>query len=179
MRFFKDIWLRVTSERKSQVIAVVVLGCILWLVFGDSGRRNRLPPQQREVNVGANDPKEQWQDLIERFDTQLTQLKSMTGSQQKEIDDIKKSMQDYEATTAEIFKKVLERLAEVQNANSNGGNGAGGDQTDIGNTELASMSPMNWNPLLHLNRLKFVLPANRPLENLHSSDLETRYVSNS
>lgn len=140
MSLVKDIWLRVTSERKSQVIAVVVVGSLIWLVFGDSGKR-RIPPPQQQVSVGANNPREQWEDLVERFDVQLTQMKSAQGSQAKELEDMKKSMQDYEATTAEIFKKVLERLNEVQNAQSQVGSSAPGDGTDVGSAELASVSP--------------------------------------
>jgi conjugal transfer pilus assembly protein TraB len=67
-----------------------------------------------EPVASHNDPNERWTDLIERFNGQLNQLTTQSASLREDLDSQKKAMQEYEATTAEIFKKILERLAEVQ-----------------------------------------------------------------
>jgi hypothetical protein len=70
--------------------------------------------QQPQVDVGQNDPKEGADDLIQRFNGHLNQLTVQTNALREEVDANRKAMQDYEQTTAEIFKKIIERLSEVQ-----------------------------------------------------------------
>jgi hypothetical protein len=113
----KDFGLRLKSERKTQVVTGVVLLALVWLCFGDSPPRRR-PREPKAVQVGANDPNERWTDLVERFNGQLNQLTQQSNAMREDIDSQKKAMQEYEATTAEIFKKILERLAEVQTSSA-------------------------------------------------------------
>jgi hypothetical protein len=147
----KDLWLRLQSDRKTQVIAGVILavGIFLYVAETPSRRRNRKPAPPPEV--GANDPNERTGDLVARFTGQLAQLTQQSQSMRDDIDNQRKALKDYEATTAEIFKKILERLAEVQSSNQHGGSAAApvavGDQTVEGlaaaaSDELESLSPV-------------------------------------
>jgi hypothetical protein len=119
-QFLRDLPLRLKSDRKTQLIAVVVLGCVMYLALAPQAPR-RMPKQKQKVEADAshNDPNERWTDLIERFNGQLNQLTTQSASLREDLEFQKKAMQDYEATTAEIFKKILERLAEVQNNSNN------------------------------------------------------------
>jgi len=119
-QFLRDLPLRLKSDRKTQLIAVVVLGCVMYLALAPQAPR-RMPKQKQKVEADAshNDPNERWTDLIERFNGQLNQLTTQSASLREDLEFQKKAMQDYEATTAEIFKKILERLAEVQNNANN------------------------------------------------------------
>jgi hypothetical protein len=116
-QFVKDLGLRLRSDRKTQVISGLVVMCLLWLIMGDNSPRRRMR-QQAPVDVGQNDPKEQTDDLIQRFNGHLNQLTVQTNALREEVDANRKAMQDYEQTTAEIFKKIIERLAEVQTVNT-------------------------------------------------------------
>ncbi len=142
-QILKDFMLRLRSDRKTQVITGVVGIAILFLIFGESGgARRRQKGDLKQVNVGANDPNERWTDLVERFNGQLNSLTQNTNALRQDVDTQKKAMQEYEATTAEIFKKILERLAELQNSTSTaGGNTAPRDLGDITGPGLASADP--------------------------------------
>jgi len=145
----KDYAQNIRRDRKTQVVTALAVIALIYLVFGDGGRVRR-PRETKPVQVGANDPNERWQDLIERFNGQLNQLSAQTNANRQDLDSLKKSMQDYEATTAEIFKKILERLAEVQNAAGGGSGGlnprtlddvAGAGIDATGPDELESLTP--------------------------------------
>jgi len=116
-QLFRDLKERLKGERKTQVIAGIVGLCVLWLLLGDAGPRRAPVKPTKPVSSGPNEPSEQWKDLIERFNGELKQMSNVTAQNQEKIAALEKSMGDYEATTAEIFKKILERLAEVQNSN--------------------------------------------------------------
>jgi len=129
-QFLRDLPIRLKSDRKTQLIAVVVLGCVMYLALAPQAPR-RMPKQKQKVEADAshNDPNERWTDLIERFNGQLNQLTTQSASLREDLEFQKKAMQDYEATTAEIFKKILERLAEVQNNSGNQSAPAGNPQS--------------------------------------------------
>ncbi|MFO0417657.1 MAG: TrbI/VirB10 family protein, partial [Pseudomonadota bacterium] len=102
------------SDRKTQIISVLALLAGGYMMFTDNTPVRRAAKPKPQVSVGANDPNERWKDLVERFNGQLNTLTNTTNALQEEVSNQKKAMQEYEATTAEIFKKILERLAEVQ-----------------------------------------------------------------
>lgn len=140
-QFIRDLPTRLRSERKTQFVAAIVLVCVLYLVFAD-GRPQRRVSTPKSNETALNAPDERWKDLIERFQGQLNQLTAVTNANREDIDNLKKSMQDYEATTAEIFKKILERLAEVQAmGNNNGQGGPVRSLSDIDGSDLANANP--------------------------------------
>ncbi|MEN9847132.1 MAG: hypothetical protein RIS36_2279 [Pseudomonadota bacterium] len=131
-QFFRDLPLRLKSDRKTQIMAVVVVGCVMYLALAPQAPRRMAKPKQKPDAVAShNDPNERWTDLIERFNGQLNQLTTQSAALREDLDTQKKAMQEYEATTAEIFKKILERLAEVQN-NSGGQPAPAGNPQSIG-----------------------------------------------
>jgi hypothetical protein len=118
-QFLKDLPIRLKSDRKYQLGAVALAGCIMYLALAPQAPRRQMKQRPKpEAEASHNDPNERWTDLIERFNGQLNQLTTQSAALREDLDTQKKAMQEYEATTAEIFKKILERLAEVQN---NGG----------------------------------------------------------
>ena len=128
VQIVKDFALRLKGDRKVQVITGLAVICILVLVFGEDGGR-RGPRQAPKVEVGANDQTEVWKDLIERFTGELNSVRTATTALREDVDQQKKAMQDYENATTEIFKKILERIAEMQSVNAN--TGMGGSPTTL------------------------------------------------
>ena len=115
-QFLKDLPMRLRSDRKTQVVAGLLVVGLMYLSFADNTpRRTRKPPKPKEEEV-LNDPNERWTDLIERFNGQLNQLTTQSNALRDDVDSQKKSMKEFEETTAEIFKKLLERMAELQNS---------------------------------------------------------------
>jgi conjugal transfer pilus assembly protein TraB len=114
LQLLRDLALKLRSDRKTQFIALCLLGAAAYMFVADGPVARRAAKPKPQVQVGANDPNERWTDLVQRFNGQLTQLQNTTGQLQEEVANQKKAMQEYEATTAEIFKKILERLEQVQ-----------------------------------------------------------------
>ena len=168
VQWIKDFALRVRSERKTQIISVLVMISLLWLFFGESAR-TRTPHQAKPVQVGANDPNERWQDLVERFNGQLNQVTAQTNQNREDIDGLKKSMQDYESTTAEIFKKMLERLAEVQSGIS-GANASANPRTldDVAGADLPADGAAELEPLGPVESIAAQPPAQPAVKKLVS-----------
>jgi len=113
---FKDLTLKLRYDRKTQVCAGLAVLAIAFVVFNDGNgnrrmRQNTKPPP----SVGVTDPDERWKDLVDRFTKNLTELNAKTDSLTEEMSRQKEDIKTMELTTSEIFKKILERLAEVQN----------------------------------------------------------------
>jgi hypothetical protein len=143
MQFIKDLPMRLKGDRKTWVFGGLILAAVMYLVFADSKPARRAARPKPEPQAVLNDPNERWTDLIERFNGQLSQLTTQSAALREDVDAQKKAMQEYEATTAEIFKKILERLAEVQNASSNqpAGNVAPQNINDISGQDLVGAAP--------------------------------------
>ena len=113
-QFLSDLPMRLKSDRKTQLIAVALIGCVLYLALAPSApRRGGRPKSKPEAVASHNDPNERWTDLIERFNGQLNQLTTQGAALREDLDAQKKQMQEFEATTAEIFKKVIDRLSNM------------------------------------------------------------------
>ncbi len=113
-QFLKDLGLKLKSDRKTQVIAGLALIAVVFLAFSENTPRRARAPRLTETSSGSGNVDERWVDLVARFDTQLKTQAQQLNTLQSEQENQRKMMQDLEATTAEIFKKVLERLAEIQ-----------------------------------------------------------------
>jgi conjugal transfer pilus assembly protein TraB len=143
-QFIKDFGLKLKRDRKTQVLTGLAVVCLGFLMFSDGGAGVRRAPKPKPpVQVGANDPDERWKDLVERFNKQLNDLTHTTNSLQEQVSGQEKAMKEYEATTAEIFKKILERLAEVQNTSSSQTvvNNGPQDLGDVSNPDVITTSP--------------------------------------
>jgi Bacterial conjugation TrbI-like protein len=137
-QFLRDFPELIRKDRKTQFIAGLAFIAVLFLFMSDSKPR-RTPRKPIEKETAFNSPDERWKDLLDRFQGDVNKLTAISNASREDIDNLKKSMQDYEATTAEIFKKILERLAEVQsmNASQNGGAGRPREIGDIAGDDLA------------------------------------------
>ena len=121
----KDFSLKVRSDRKTQVLTGLACLALVYLFFGETrtrGPRRQAPTPVQDVQ---NDPNERWVDLMQRFTADINKLTQASTRNQADLQELRKDMTEYEATTAEIFKKILERLQEVDQSRVSDG-GAGG-----------------------------------------------------
>lgn len=148
MQVVKDFALKLRSDRKTQVLSGLACLALMYLFLGESKVRGPRKPAPTPVQDVQNDPNERWTDLMERFGSEVRGLTQAANQNKQDILDLKKNMTEYEATTAEIFKKILERLQEVDTARMNeagrpGPTTLGGDDGTI----LAASAPSELVPL--------------------------------
>lgn len=116
----KDIGVMIKNDRKAKAIAGgVVAFVLLWfyLQSNEGKRTHRAVAQnkgQAQVGTGSMGSKEAYDDIIQRFNSELKDTQSAIQEIKQSNDETKKTIQDYEARSAEIFKKILERMSDVE-----------------------------------------------------------------
>ncbi|MBX7144676.1 MAG: hypothetical protein K1X79_09520 [Oligoflexia bacterium] len=126
-QWLEDFSLKVQKDRKTQVAlgAVVLLIVVFFLM--DNKKR---PPQPMnlyanqtapDVTSGKMSNEEAYEDIVQRFSADLSDIKQKTEQNAEENKEIRKNLLDYEQRTADIFKRVLERIQENE--------GSGGRRT--------------------------------------------------
>jgi hypothetical protein len=155
---FQDFILLIQNDRRyliGMVVAVVGLG---WAIV--SGNKPNTPRQTRvaqaqQVGTGSTAPTEVADDLLRAFKNEVDTLKSESKENRVQLEKTQKELNDMASQSAEIMKKMLERMVENENTTrsaiaatgTTGGtglagaediDGAGGDPSDPGQA-MASM----------------------------------------
>lgn len=121
----QDFVERLQKERKMQVI---VASCVLLVVlfFLLDKKPKQAQPQNvyvtqttSDVSSGKMSNEEAYEDIVQRFSADLSELKQKSDQTAQDNVEIKKNLFDYEQRTADIFKKILERIQETE-ANGSG-----------------------------------------------------------
>ena len=136
----QDLWMLLKKDRKTQVIAGLLLAAVLYLAMADGGPKRMTVKNQKDKKhgAGAMGSNEAWGDLVTRFSTDLEAIKSLTTENKTELSEVKAKNKETEERTAEILKRILERMAETENTvlNSNSG---GANNIDLGAMPGGSM----------------------------------------
>lgn len=122
-----DLQVLLKNDRKTQAIAVIGLLMVLFVMFYDDGRgRRQVSDNITPLNTGAGETTdyELSSDILTRFNTDLGRLEDTTIKNAKMIEDLSGNIAVYEDRTAQIFKKILERISEID-SNTNVGNASG------------------------------------------------------
>lgn len=113
MQKIKDIVLLVQKDRKVMAgIGFVILILFLWWMANRP--QIGLPSLYVPPGSGASANEDIYQDLITRFGTDLDSIKQDQGRIQKDLADQRARSEQFEERTAEIFKKLLERMGEME-----------------------------------------------------------------
>lgn len=111
----QDLVLLIQKSRKAQVFVAVGLCSILFLmVYGQQPKRRKFvkpPPKPQEENLVANSSAA---DVIEAFKVEVEELKSQSVRLQKESEQNKRVMDQFEDQVVSIFKKMLNRMTETE-----------------------------------------------------------------
>ena len=120
----RDLLLLLKQDRKAQVLAGVFLLLMIWGVFGDAKPRRyaNQPKPEVQVNSGANPADEAYRDLITRFAADLNVVKETTVRNAEKTAELRQNIEQYEERTAEIFKKIIERMADLEAGVANANN---------------------------------------------------------
>lgn len=115
----QDLILRLQRDRKTQAAAATI-GVVIMLFFIIDNKGNgggaRYTPQpvvidQSNVRPGGD---ESYNDLVERFSNDLGEIKVAVEKNTEDNRKLRKDLTEYEGRTAEIFKKILERIQETE-----------------------------------------------------------------
>jgi hypothetical protein len=123
----KDFSVRLKGERKIQVISGLVVISLLALFFMDNSpkrpRRGANTSEQTTVGAGALN-RNAFPDMTSRFDMELEALRVQSAQTAEDSRQIRKSLTELEERTAEVFRKIIERMdatSQMQSAAVGGG----------------------------------------------------------
>lgn len=112
----RDLLLLLKRDRKAQVIAAVITLVVLWSIIGEPPKRRVVVEEDVNVATGAMGNEENYEDLVKAFKVQLGEVRKDAAENRQVTKELKEGLQQYEERTAEIFKKVIERMADLENA---------------------------------------------------------------
>ncbi|MFM1847720.1 MAG: hypothetical protein RL417_1194 [Pseudomonadota bacterium] len=120
----QDLVLLLKSDKRAQFGAVAVVLAIAFLTSSPEPRRRPTPRMNQAVDTigdaGMMSRDEAYNDIVQRFSMDVEQIKTQTAQNSAQITEVVKNMADNEQRTAEIFKKILERMTESQSMQSGG-----------------------------------------------------------
>lgn len=147
----EDLKTLIRADRRLQVLMIALIAGFLFIIFfsDNTPRRARVKRAGSEsaIGTGSMGTTEAYEDLVRGFNGKLESLESTTVAIQKDLETQRKSMQDYEATTAEIFRRVIERLSEVQNGAGANGAVAGGVVASGSYADPVDVDPVTGAPI--------------------------------
>jgi hypothetical protein len=124
----KDYLTLLQTDRKTQIIAGVGLALILALFFNrpPEPKKNpfKKPAAPQKISAGGAGTAEAYEDLVTSFAQDLKVLQESQKRLEDRQDSEDKRFEEYDAKTAAIFTKILERMNSGEmggsNANNNG-----------------------------------------------------------
>ena len=127
-----DFITRVKTERKFTILALVICGAIIFLFVGSDPKPRQRPNSNAGVDnkkVAALAQKEAYEDIITRFQNDLTRMSEDSKAARTESAELKKSLKDYEERTAQIFNQIIKKMADqpaagYANTGASAGSGA-------------------------------------------------------
>jgi len=124
----QDLVLLIKKDTRAKIFAAAALVAVVFMMQSPEPRRRPTP----RMNVGADtigdtgtsSSDEAYNDIVQRFSMDVEAIKTQTQQNSAEIKEVAKNMADNEQRTAEIFKKILERMTESQSTQGAAVNGA-------------------------------------------------------
>jgi len=112
----KDINLYLAGSRKAKFFLVCGLLAILFLIFKPESKPLRFKKQQPtgQAQTAAISRSEVTNDLSKVFEKTFGDLKTEVEKNKSQLDELRKSSEQSEQKTAEILKKMLEKMNENQ-----------------------------------------------------------------
>lgn len=111
MQKIKDFFILLKRDRKTQVIVGVIVLALLFLEFG-KGRPHRLPPPP-PMPTTIKSENDNVDDLVIAFKSSLDTVTEQLAESQEQQKALEDNMTEMEHRTADIFKKLLERIGEL------------------------------------------------------------------
>lgn len=124
MQKLKDFMLRLQSEKRMKVAVIVVLAAVALLFILPSGpkRTGRQLPRQEPQKPALQD-KDSYIDLMQRLTPELEQQRARIGGLEEKIAQTNQKIDQNAERVAQIFQKLMEKMAPQTQAASTGATG--------------------------------------------------------
>lgn len=114
----QDVMLLLRRDRKVQVGLGVVLVFILFSLFApDSAQRRQKPKAEAKTGAGQGGRSEVIDDVMVAVQQDLRNIRTQSQETATKLEEQIKRSADYEVKTAEIFKRILEQMADNRGSN--------------------------------------------------------------
>lgn len=111
MQKIKDLLALLRKDRRTQVIVGIIVLALLFLEFGKPRPYRPPPPPPLPTTIRAEN--DNVDDLVLAFKSSLDTVTSKLEESQERQQTLEKNMAEFEHRTADIFKKLLERMSEL------------------------------------------------------------------
>lgn len=124
----QDLVLLIKKDTRAKLFAAAAVVAVVFMMQSPEPRRRPTPRMNASADTigdaGTSSSDEAYNDIVQRFSMDVEAIKTQTQQNSAEIKEVAKNMADNEQRTAEIFKKILERMTESQATQSSSVNGA-------------------------------------------------------
>ena len=128
----QDLMTLIKRDRKTQVVVAVIGLMLLFLILGESNKVIPLPKRLMDKpGAGAMPQDEAYNDLVIRFKDDVETLKQQSHDTAVAMEQQRQEMKTFEDRTSEIFKRILERIAETEAALVNANVGSNASPVDV------------------------------------------------
>lgn len=121
---FSDLPVLIRSDRRYQIAVIVLILVILWPMLDPSKPKRPVQsarPAEQPTGTGKTPGDEIGADLISVFKTDLDNVNARVEGIEKSVGEQGQNLKDFEERTAQIFKKVLEKISDDQNQQTSTG----------------------------------------------------------
>jgi hypothetical protein len=139
----KDLVILLQRDKKVQFFAVLSVLLVAWALFADNqprrGRGNG--DQYAEDNTKSTTSSEEaYTDIVRAFGSDLEGTKSEVKRMHDRLDEQERKFDEFQNSSTEIFRKILERMSEIETVGS-GATGAGFEPGTVPDNQTASLEP--------------------------------------
>lgn len=119
MNKLKDLTLLLQKDKKTQIFGGIFVVLVLFMLFApEPTRRNQV--RLNKEGSGSSGPDDAYNDIVRAFGTELDSVKSEVKDIKATVEEQGQNFQEFEQRTADIFKKMLERMAEGESTRQTG-----------------------------------------------------------
>lgn len=122
MQKLNDLITKVKEDKRLLYFGLGLVGIasLFLMMMPEKNQQNRRQSrtQQDFALTQAQQSKEVYKDLIERFSADLERLSEVTQKTQQELDQQKQMLMEHQERTKEIFTKLVEKMSEQQQASA-------------------------------------------------------------
>lgn len=126
----QDLQTLLKKDRKTQVITGVLILAGLFLLLGDSTPTPRSKREKEKAGVGLPNSNERYEDLVASLRVGMNDLKDQQHQTGQRLNEFMRQTEENEKRTVEIFRRLIERMADVEaaamNVNMHSGKGGPG-----------------------------------------------------
>jgi Bacterial conjugation TrbI-like protein len=136
----KDLVLLLQKDTKVQLITVIAVGMVLWLMYDASkGTRTRIVTEEAEVIGKTSSTDEAYNDIVRAFGSELENTKGEVSRIHTRLDEQEQKFEEFQTSSTEIFRKILERMSEIENVAPGAATGPGFEPGSASGTDVAGL----------------------------------------